>query len=422
MASVFGTIFRVLTRSRYTLLLCTVVVLGSWFAKTQAGFPSRKQNQARTLEAPQSIQQLDSSLPRQDESGSESPGELPALAAAVPKAIVRVEGKPIPGASVVLQGRESLGNGLNFRWVQVAGPGALPQDATQPAIQITMPADGQPVEFLLIVSNERGIDSVRVALPESQVKSHAQVGPVADAGDDQLAVVGRQVTLNGGRSEPLGRIGYRWVQVAGPKVRLKLENGPFLSFVPTAPGIYRFALLVAAGSQVSEPEEVTITVGAVASTLPSPATRATYAVPVVEEDSLDQVARRAVTLVQPQPEVLESLANTFEDIATRMDLYENYTSMFQELSQRLEAIIPAQPGRRKLWLERVFSPLTQGLIPLMQADGLDLSRPEGQALPLTSQQRASLAEQFRLIAEGFRAVKKDTGKSQKPFAINASTE
>ena len=89
MASVSGTIFRVLTRSRSTLLLCTVVVLGSWFAKTQADFPSRKQNQARTLEEPQSNQQLDSSLPRQDEAGSESPGELPALQ--------RLSRKPLPG-------------------------------------------------------------------------------------------------------------------------------------------------------------------------------------------------------------------------------------------------------------------------------------------------------------------------------------
>ena len=48
-----------------------------------------------------------------------------------------------------------------------------------------------------------------------------------------------------------------------------------------------------------------------------------------------------MTLVQPRPEILEELANNFEDIATRMDLYENYASMFQELSQRLEADHPS---------------------------------------------------------------------------------
>jgi hypothetical protein len=142
----------------------------------------------------------------------------------------------------------------------------------------------------------------------------------------------------------------------------------------------------------------------------------------MEEDSLDQVARRALTLVHPQRDVVDSLANTFEEISTRMDLYESYTSMFQELSQRLDATIPAQPSRRKLWLERVFGPLTQGLVPLMQAEGLDLSRPDGQSMPLTIQQRASLAEQFRLIAEGFRAVTKDADKSLRPIAINAATE
>ena len=232
--------------------------------------------------------------------------------------------------------------------------------------------------------------------------------PVADAGDDQLAVVGRQVTVYGGRSEPQGRLGYRWVQVAGPKIRLKLENGPFFSFVPTAPGIYRLALLVAAGSQVSEPDEVTLTVGAVASAVPGAGVQETSPGVPGQEDTLDQVARRALSLVQPRQEVVDDLANSFEDIATRMDLYESYTSMFQELSQRLEAIIPAQSARRKLWLERVFSPLTQGLIPLMQAEGLDLSRPEGQTVPLTSPQRR------HVLPNSSASSRKGSGPSRNP--------
>ena len=269
----YGRLLRVLTRSRSIVFFGAVVLLGSWFAKSQADYPSKKLDEARPFVEPQLIQPLETILPRMDEAVSGSTSEFPTLATAAPKAIARVEGKPGPGASVVLQGRESQGLGLSFRWVQVAGPGVLPREATQPDIQIPMPADGKPVEFLLIVSNKYGIDTVKLALPEPPVKSLAQVSPVADAGDDQLAMVGRQVTLYGGRSEPQGRIGYRWIQVAGPKIRLKLENGPFFSFVPTAPGVYRFALLVAAGSQVSEPDEVTLTVGAVAATLPGGGTR-----------------------------------------------------------------------------------------------------------------------------------------------------
>jgi hypothetical protein len=264
--------------------------------------------------------------------------------------------------------------------------------------------------------------TARITVPDAAATGQIRVRPLADAGDDQLAMAGRQVTLHGGGSEPRGTIGYRWIHVAGPKVRLKVETGPFFPFVPTVPGIYRFALLVAAGSQVSDPDEVTITVGAAAPILPGVTAREHSAAEFVEDDSVDQIARRAAMFVHARPELVDSLASTFEEVAARMDLYEHYTSMFQELSQRLEAIIPAQPSRRKIWLERVFSPLTQSLIPLMQAEGLDLGRPEGLMTPFSSQQRARLAEQFRLMAEGFRAVKKDRDRSLKTSAIDASTE
>ena len=63
------------------------------------------------------------------------------------------------------------------------------------------------------------------------------------------------------RSEPRGQIAYRWVQTGGPIVRLKIEEGYVYSFVPTVPGIYRFALVVAASGEISEPDEVCVTVG-----------------------------------------------------------------------------------------------------------------------------------------------------------------
>ena len=91
-----------------------------------------------------------------------------------------------------------------------------------------------------------------------------------------------------------------------------------------------------------------------------------------------------------------------------MDLYEDYASMFRELSQRLEMIITSSPSRRTLWMERVFNPLAVGLVQVMQQEGLDLSRPEGQNAPLNQAQRARLAEQFNLMAAGFRSPNKNT--------------
>jgi len=419
MASSPGSLFN-FAGVRLTFLLCVVVAVGSWFATTQADLLAGDRNRPQNLDKTDSTQTT--SLPLQQPASATSAkiAELASIPTEVPRAAARIEGKPIPGASVLLRGRDSVGGGLSFRWVQVAGPSIPIQDATRPDFQVKLPEDGQQVRFLLIVANERGIDSTQLAIPEQSDEYRRDVRPVADAGDDHLAVVGRQITLSGVRSQPRSGIGYRWVQVAGPKVRLRLEDGPFFSFVPMAPGVYRFALLVAAGSKVSEPDEVSVSVGAIASTVPRSSIPENTSGPFVESDSLEQVARRALTLVHPEPEMVDNLVTTFEDVATRMDLYESYAGMFQELSQRLEAIIPIEPNRRKLWLERVFTPLTVGLVPVLQAEGLDLSRPEGQSAPLTSQQRARLSEQFRLIADGFKASKNEHKQSLKLPAINAT--
>ena len=85
--------------------------------------------------------------------------------------------------------------------------------------------------------------------------------PRADAGDDQVGLIGREITLNGMRSEPRGQLAYRWIQTGGPTVRLKIEDSYVYSFVPTVPGHYRFALVVAANGEISEPDEVSVTVG-----------------------------------------------------------------------------------------------------------------------------------------------------------------
>jgi hypothetical protein len=321
-----------------------------------------------------------------------------------------VNGEKIAGSTLVLRGDESTGGGLKFKWAQVSGPEILPRDADGPEVKVSLPSDGQPVEVLLIVANEFGIDTDALTIGDDARGGRIDSSPRADAGDDQLSVAGRQVTLSGARSEPKGNLGYRWVQVAGPKIRLKLEEGPFFSFVPPVPGVYRFALVVGSNSRVSEPDEAVVTVGAMTSVGAAPA-----AVPpqVVEPDSLDQIARRCLGLIHPKPETIQQLARAFDDMAIRMDVYEDYASMFRELSQRLDLIIPSGADRRAVWMDRVFNPMTTALIRVMQEEGLDLSRPEGQGVPFNNPQRARLAEQFRLIAEGFRAVGGEQEKSSK---------
>ena len=75
-----------------------------------------------------------------------------------------------------------------------------------------------------------------------------------------------------------------------------------------------------------------------------------------------------------------------------------------ELTRRLEEIVPAEAPPRSAWLERVFAPLTVRVIDQMRSEGLDLSRPEGQAAEMTRPQRRRWRNNSGCIAEGFRSA------------------
>jgi hypothetical protein len=283
----------------------------------------------------------------------------------------------------------------------VQGP-TTPLDADdQPVATVTIPAQASSLGYLLIVGNARGADVANVAVAvESSRQSARGAGLRADAGDDQIGQVGRQVTLNGLRSAPRDRVGYRWIQTAGPAVSLKIEDGHVFTFVPPTNGLYQFALVVASGSEISDPDFVSVAVGV---PLPAPTEEPT-APPTLT--SLKELARAALSGVDRGPSVASELGDAFEEVAARIDLYSSYSELMVELTRRLEEIVPADPARRSVWLERVFAPLTVRVIDQMRAEGVDLSRLDGQAAALTRPQRKVLGQQFHLIADGFQAAAK----------------
>lgn len=324
-----------------------------------------------------------------------------------PKALARVEGIAAAGQVVTLRGEESRGGDLRFRWVQTQGPAAILESPEGPSTRLTIPDGAGPLGFLLVVSNAEGSDTATLTVPlDPRGRPHAASRVVADAGDDQIALVNRQVTLNGIRSEPRERIAYRWVQVGGPPVRLKIEEGPFYSFVPALPGVYRFALVVGIEGEISEPDLVTVTVGA--STPRGAAAPAEVAPPTPESapaaEPTSELARSALASIQGGGEHAEELASAFEAASERVDLYRTYTEAYSELSRRLDRVVPAHPAHRAVWNERLFLPLTGRIIDAMLSEGLDLRQVEGQNAPLTAAQRAQLSDVFRSISEGFRAV------------------
>ena len=323
-------------------------------------------------------------------------GETPRAAA--PHAIVRLIGTAGAGLRVTLDGSASTGPPSWYRWVQVEGPPAALDADDRPSVSVAVPSSASSLAYLLVVGNAAGSDVARVSVPvEGKGPSTPTAGLRADAGDDQIGQVGRQVTLNGLRSTPRARLGYRWIQMAGPKVVLKIEDGYVFTFVPPAQGLYQFALVVASGCEISEPDLVNVAVGV---PLPPPEEPATAPAPV----PMKELARAVLAQVEGGPSAGTDLAEAFEEIAFRIDLYRSYCELMVEMTGRLEGIVPADALQRSAWLQRVFAPLTARLIEQMRSEGLDLARPEGQAAEMTRPQRRALAQQLRVIAEGFRSA------------------
>jgi hypothetical protein len=320
-----------------------------------------------------------------------------------PRAVVRPVGIAAPGLRIALDGSGSTGQPRWYRWVQTQGPPTPLDTDGGPIARLTVPAGAGSLSYLLLVGNGAGADVASVTVPVETKGTTARASELrADAGDDQIGQVGRQVTLNGIRSIPRGRLGYRWVQAAGPKVSLKIEDGYTFTFVPQADGLYQFALVVASGSEISEPDYVIVAVGvplpprveeSVAVSAPAPA-------PV----SLKDLARTALSEVEGGPSAGDDLGEAFQDVSSRLDLYTSYDELMVELTRRLVEVVPAEARRRSAWLGHVFAPLTARVIDRMRAEGLDLSQADGRAAELTRPQRKVLAEQFRSIAEGFRTA------------------
>lgn len=384
-----------------------------------AGWSAEASGQASNPRPPSSLSPPTLALPALEPQASVGePAPFPE--ASRPRAVARVEGTPAPGLQITLDAEASTGEGLRYRWVQTQGPPVALADPASRRARLTVPDGAGAIGFLLVVGNASGIDSTAVNVPVEDRSGRrpglaADPGLVADAGDDQVGFVGRQITLNGSRSEPRGPIGYRWIPLGGPKLRLKLEDGYVFSFVPTTPGQYQFALVVASGGLISEPDVVSVSVGA----SPTSATAAgePTALRMADAgsglpDTIEAAARSALASLEGGPAVADDLADAFEAIGDRMSLYGSYAEGFAELAKRLDAIVPSDPNRRALWGARLFAPLTARMVESLRAEGLDLAQPGGATAPLAEGQRAKLAEQFRSMAEGFRATARRGGSSR----------
>jgi hypothetical protein len=192
------------------------------------------------------------------------------------------------------------------------------------------------------------------------------------------------------------------------------ESGRFCSFVPTAPGQYRFALVVAHDNQISPADFVTVAVGSLPASTPAPAPsplpllgsgNPTFAPPMMPTapaspppTPLDLAVAQALATLDDAPMVVGPLAEIFEAASLRMELYRTYGEIFSELSRRLEAVVPADPIRRGRWNTVLFEPMTAQTIATLLPLGLDLRAPGSQDTPLTPAQKRELRGLFDRLA------------------------
>ena len=313
------------------------------------------------------------------------------------KTAVSAQGEALAGRTMILHAVAVGPAPRSFRWIQASGAPVVLEDPTSATSRFTVPEGPGPLRFLLFVSDGQEVQSAAVVVPLPELPLRA------DAGEDQNTPVGGRITLDGRRGQPSEGVAFRWLPVSGPAPANPVESSGTYTFEAAEPGRYRFALVVARGTELSEPDFVEVAVEGPPAETPArvesvPNLSATPAAPA----SIAQVSADALAAMGAGPRVSESLANAFSEVGSRVDLYENYAELYAELARRLEPILPAGGPRRQMWNDRVFAPLTAFVVEGMRDDGLDLLQPEGLQTPLSDEQRERLAAQFREMAAGFR--------------------
>jgi len=324
------------------------------------------------------------------------------------KATARFEGTPAPGLTVWLDAGGSAGEDLKFLWVQTRGPAVTLPRADAPRIQVTIPASATELAFELLVAGRGGIHRAELVLPMvlDEPGSAADPAVVADAGDDQTAIVGYRVTLNAARSRPRDELAYRWIQIEGPKPTNWQPARWTCTFVPSEPGLYRFLLVVANGKVISDGSEVKVLVAAKPPLELEPGGGAASA-------SIEAMARRAASRIDGGAATATLLARDFDDVAAKTSLYRTYDDVFSEISRRLEGTLPTDEAGRDAWERELIEPLSSRILQGLRDEGLDLDREGSERQPLTEAQKGRLTAIFRATARGSRsAAPESTSKAR----------
>jgi hypothetical protein len=190
---------------------------------------------------------------------------------------------------------------------------------------------------------------------------------------------------------PSGQVGFRWLLLSGPSLSGWKTEGARATFTPNQAGKYRFALLVAVGGSISEPDIVEVEVAG-----PS------GPVPLVDSESpLSRSIAMAVASIPGGQNTAGQVADVFVAVADRAALYSSYAQLQSELVRRLDIVIPSEPLVRAAWTNSVFLPLSQVASIELARIGVDV-RPESADRTLEPAQRQRLQELYRGLADACR--------------------
>jgi hypothetical protein len=330
----------------------------------------------------------------------------------------------IPGARVNLEINRGPVEWAHYFWTQIEGPPVRIDDPTAPAISVQIPAGTERLGFLFVASSRDLVRVFRLTVPiqpgrtgrasgndQRQNGTDAGTAPSggvrANAGDDQVGLVGHRVTLNGTRSIPADASAARWVQVSGPAVFAPEHQGLYYSFIPSVPATYRFVLLISARGEISEPDEVSVVAGSPPSGPFAGGSGTPYgAAPAATPGwgaTPDQVLSTVLPHLPDSRRISGEVADILDSICERCSLYTSFGELQSEVSRRLDAVIPTDPSQRSAWIQNVFLPLTSVTANELLASGIDIRVRAGVEQVLAPAQQERLRNHFQRMAKAFRA-------------------
>ena len=182
-----------------------------------------------------------------------------------PTAVAGPDQRAVPGRIIHLNGSASFDNNtptnlLLYAWTFVsvpAGSAATLAAANTIAPSFTPDIPGDYV-VRLIVTDQEALSS-----PPSLVTIGDNPAPTADAGPDQLVIVGHVVALSGVGADPEGEpLTYAWELTgapAGSSASLSSSTFANVTFIPDRPGVYTAQLTVSDVLGPAPPDGVRIT-------------------------------------------------------------------------------------------------------------------------------------------------------------------